>query len=71
MKGVVSHPIDRKLIEMGQTRRWLAEQTRLSHTTIRRYCTWQVRIRPNNRQTRRICDALGVTLNYLVGIGTN
>ncbi|HEX2909651.1 MAG TPA: helix-turn-helix transcriptional regulator [Chloroflexia bacterium] len=61
-----SHPIDRRLKEMGKSRRWLAKRVGRTPQTIGLYCNYQISINPNSLVTKRICRVLEVDLNYLI-----
>ncbi len=60
------YPIDRRLRELGKSRRWLTEQVQRSPQCIGNYCNRKIIIKPDSLLTRRICKVLAVDLNYLI-----
>lgn len=60
------HPIDRRLRELGKSRRWLADQVQRTPQCIGNYCNRKIIIKPDSLLTRRICKVLAVDLNYLI-----
>ncbi|HEX2914143.1 MAG TPA: hypothetical protein VH186_25300 [Chloroflexia bacterium] len=60
------HPIDRRLAEMGKSRKWLAQAVGRSSQCIGLYCNYKLALSPNSYLTTKICQVLAVDLNYLV-----
>lgn len=62
-------PIDARLQEMGQNRKWLAQQVGVSEGHIGRLCrgdSWLNTSNPRNVLCRKIKTVLGVNNDYLV-----
>lgn len=61
-----THPIDDRLAELGKTRSWLAAQIGRSEQTISLYCSRKLVLWPSSLITKRICQVLGVNINFLI-----
>jgi hypothetical protein len=60
------HPIDRRLAEMGKSRKWLAGELHRTPQSIGLYCNRKLLLKPDSLLTRRLCRVLEVDLNYLL-----
>ena len=59
-------PMQRRLNEMGKSRKWLAEQTGLSVQQIGNYCAGRQRLNPDSITGYKLKKALGVSEDYLI-----
>ena len=64
------HPIDRRLEELGQKRSWLARKTGISVGHIGAICRREARLIPGSAVQGKLCWALNVDLNQILGLKT-
>ncbi len=62
----LSHPIDRRLAEMGKSRKWLAGQVHKTPQYIGQFCTRQRPLVPGRPLDEWLKSVLGVDWNYLI-----
>ena len=62
------HPIEKRLLELGKNKKWLAGEVKVTEQTIGNICARRSRLYPSSMIAINIMKALGIHEDYLYGI---
>lgn len=65
-RGLILHPVQIRLRELGKTQKWLAQQMGVSEHTILNICAGRRRLSANSMTTIKLKTLLDVDYNFLI-----